>query len=164
MYLGDPVNFSNFPAFPPRLGNHPLTWMVTKLLAPDSPVESRSSWWPSLHEKHGSSFGQMASLTVIFACCWVNFTMSYHKLVSLHLFRHSSLRRCFSTRRQDETIMNVFDRKAKRRQKNRAALAENVAVYDYLKDEVWKWMILFLTVVKFYLVSIAVWCFPFILG
>jgi len=32
--------------------------------------------------------------------------------------------------------MNVFDRKAKRRQKNRAALAENVAVYDYLKDEV----------------------------
>jgi len=34
--------------------------------------------------------------------------------------------------------MNVFDRKAKRRQKNRAALAENVAVYDYLKDEVWK--------------------------
>lgn len=32
--------------------------------------------------------------------------------------------------------MNVFDRKAKRRQKNRAALAENVGVYDYLKDEV----------------------------
>ncbi|KAJ7373128.1 NADH dehydrogenase [ubiquinone] 1 alpha subcomplex assembly factor 5 [Desmophyllum pertusum] len=38
--------------------------------------------------------------------------------------------------RQDEAIMNVFDRKAKRRQKNRAALAEDVAVYDYLRDEV----------------------------
>lgn len=62
--------------------------------------------------------------------------MSYHRLVSL--LRHPGLRRCFSTRRQDETIMNVFDRKAKRKQKNRAALAENVAVYDYLKDEVWK--------------------------
>ena len=31
---------------------------------------------------------------------------------------------------------NVFDRKVKRIQKNRAALAENVAVYDYLKDHV----------------------------
>lgn len=39
--------------------------------------------------------------------------------------------------------MNVFDRKAKRRQKNRAALSENVAIYDYLKDEVWKWVELF---------------------
>lgn len=60
--------------------------------------------------------------------------MFYHRLVSL--LRPPGLRRCFSTRRQDETIMNVFDRKAKRKQKNRAALAENVAVYDYLKDEV----------------------------
>ena len=34
--------------------------------------------------------------------------------------------------------MNVFDRKAKRRQKNRAAMAEDVAVYDYLRDEVTK--------------------------
>ena len=32
--------------------------------------------------------------------------------------------------------MNVFDRKAKRIQKNRAAAAPNAATYDYLKDEV----------------------------
>ncbi|CAH3133998.1 unnamed protein product [Pocillopora meandrina] len=60
--------------------------------------------------------------------------MAYHRIFSL--LRCSSLQRCFSSRRQDETIMNVFDRKAKRRQKNRAAMAEDVAVYDYLRDEV----------------------------
>ena len=108
--------------------------MATKLLVPVSPVGTRSSWRPSRHEEPGSSFGQVASVTVLFAGREVDFPMSYHKLVSL--FRHNGIRRCFSTRRQDETIMNVFDRKAKRRQKNRAALSENVAVYDYLKDEV----------------------------
>lgn len=65
--------------------------------------------------------------------------MAYHRLFSL--LRCSSLQRCFSSRRQDETIMNVFDRKAKRRQKNRAAMAEDVAVYDYLRDEVRKLLI-----------------------
>ncbi|XP_038071596.1 arginine-hydroxylase NDUFAF5, mitochondrial-like [Patiria miniata] len=35
-----------------------------------------------------------------------------------------------------ERIMNVFDRRAKRRQKDRAALAKDAHVYDYLKDEV----------------------------
>ena len=59
------------------------------------------------------------------ACRW---------LVSL--LRQPRLCRCFSARRQDEATMNVFDRKAKRKQRNRAALAEDVAVYDYLKDEV----------------------------
>lgn len=52
------------------------------------------------------------------------------------LLRQPGVWRCFSTRRSDESIMNVFDRKAKRRQRNRAALNDNVAVYDYLKDEV----------------------------
>lgn len=51
------------------------------------------------------------------------------------LLRQPGVWRCFSTRRSDESIMNVFDRKAKRRQRNRAALNDNVAVYDYLKDE-----------------------------
>ena len=60
--------------------------------------------------------------------------MSYRRVVPL--LRQPSVWRCFSARRTDEEIMNVFDRKAKRRQKNRAALAENVGVYDYLKDEV----------------------------
>ena len=35
-----------------------------------------------------------------------------------------------------ETVMNVFDRQTKRKQKNRAAMAEDVHVYDYLRDEV----------------------------
>ena len=32
-------------------------------------------------------------------------------------------------------LMNVFDRKAKLLQRNRAAAAENFKVFDYLKDE-----------------------------
>ncbi len=35
-----------------------------------------------------------------------------------------------------ERVLNVFDRKAKRMQKDRVALAEDAHVYDYLKDEV----------------------------
>ncbi|XP_071490755.1 arginine-hydroxylase NDUFAF5, mitochondrial-like, partial [Diadema antillarum] len=35
-----------------------------------------------------------------------------------------------------ETVMNVFDRKAKRKQRDRAAMGEDVEVYDYLKDEI----------------------------
>ena len=62
--------------------------------------------------------------------------MSYRRVVPL--LRQPGVWRCYSARarRTDEEVMNVFDRKAKRRQKNRAALAENVGVYDYLKDEV----------------------------
>ena len=60
--------------------------------------------------------------------------MSCRRLVPL--LRQPGVWRCYSARRTDEEVMNVFDRKAKRRQKNRAALAENVGVYDYLKDEV----------------------------
>lgn len=60
--------------------------------------------------------------------------MFYRRLVPL--LRQPGVWRCYSARRTDEEVMNVFDRKAKRRQKNRAALAENVGVYDYLKDEV----------------------------
>ncbi|XP_071834640.1 arginine-hydroxylase NDUFAF5, mitochondrial-like isoform X2 [Apostichopus japonicus] len=47
-------------------------------------------------------------------------------------FHSSSLDRC----PQDETVMNVFNRKAKWRQRDRAAKAEDVEIYDYLKDEV----------------------------
>ena len=43
-------------------------------------------------------------------------------------------RRQYAT--QQETIMNVFDRKAKRIQKNRTAMREDFKVYDYLRDEV----------------------------
>ncbi|XP_013783444.1 arginine-hydroxylase NDUFAF5, mitochondrial-like [Limulus polyphemus] len=35
-----------------------------------------------------------------------------------------------------ESVMNVFDRNAKRLQRNRAAMAKDVHLYDYLKDEV----------------------------
>ncbi|XP_071489850.1 uncharacterized protein [Diadema antillarum] len=50
--------------------------------------------------------------------------------------------RCFSSSQgrcrpgRGETVMNVFDRKAKRKQRDRAAMAEDVEVYDYLKDEI----------------------------
>ncbi|XP_076463601.1 arginine-hydroxylase NDUFAF5, mitochondrial-like [Babylonia areolata] len=37
--------------------------------------------------------------------------------------------------RPQETVMNVFDRKAKRVQRDRSALAEDHEVYDYIKDE-----------------------------
>uniref|UniRef100_A0A0A9Y615 Arginine-hydroxylase NDUFAF5, mitochondrial n=1 Tax=Lygus hesperus TaxID=30085 RepID=A0A0A9Y615_LYGHE len=45
-----------------------------------------------------------------------------------------SLTTC-TTLRQD-VVMNIFDRQAKLLQRKRAALAEDVEVYDYLKDEV----------------------------
>ncbi|KAK3747315.1 hypothetical protein QZH41_016945, partial [Actinostola sp. cb2023] len=49
----------------------------------------------------------------------------------------SSLRMTYSSLgHQDDNVMNVFDRKAKRLQRNRAALREDIAVYDYLKDEI----------------------------
>lgn len=54
----------------------------------------------------------------------------------LSLFCYCCRFRCYSSGQPGESVMNVFDRKAKRRQKNRAAMAEDVAVYDYLKDEV----------------------------
>lgn len=37
---------------------------------------------------------------------------------------------------QQQAILNVFDRKTKQLQRERAALSENVQVYDYLKDEI----------------------------
>lgn len=35
-----------------------------------------------------------------------------------------------------EKPMNIFDRKTKRLQRERAAIAKDVNVYDYLKDEI----------------------------
>lgn len=40
-----------------------------------------------------------------------------------------------SSRPQEDTVMNVFDRNAKRMQRDRAAIADDTDVYDYLKDE-----------------------------
>lgn len=37
---------------------------------------------------------------------------------------------------REENVMNVFDRKTKRKQRDRAALAKDVEVYDYIKDEI----------------------------
>lgn len=36
----------------------------------------------------------------------------------------------------ENSIMNVFDRKTKRKQRNRTALYPNYEIYDYLKEEV----------------------------
>ena len=44
--------------------------------------------------------------------------------------------RCFSADARPETVMNVFDRKAKRRQKNISALSKDYEVYEYLREEV----------------------------
>lgn len=44
--------------------------------------------------------------------------------------------RCMHPPDSKDTVINVFDRQAKRKQKNRAAMADDVQVYDYLKDEI----------------------------
>ena len=44
--------------------------------------------------------------------------------------------RCFSADARPETVMNVFDRKAKRTQKNISALSNDYEVYEYLREEV----------------------------
>ncbi|XP_031562215.1 arginine-hydroxylase NDUFAF5, mitochondrial-like isoform X2 [Actinia tenebrosa] len=46
------------------------------------------------------------------------------------------LRRLYSSMREQDNIMDVFDRKVKRIQRNRAAMREDVALYDYVKDEI----------------------------
>ena len=56
------------------------------------------------------------------------FDLAYRRLIA-------NTYRVFSSK-ASEDIMNVFDRSAKRMQRNRTALAENYAVYDYIKDEV----------------------------
>ena len=38
--------------------------------------------------------------------------------------------------RYSSSSANVFDRRAKRKQRNRAAIAPDADTYDYLKDEV----------------------------
>src|SRR6218665_946488 len=49
-----------------------------------------------------------------------------------------------------ESVMNVFDRTAKRKQRNRTAFLENYSVYDYIKDEVRYWFVFNLTCIIFY--------------
>ncbi len=48
----------------------------------------------------------------------------------------NSVRCMHPDQQRKETVMNVFDRQAKRMQKNRAAVASDAEVYDYIKDEV----------------------------
>ena len=49
-----------------------------------------------------------------------------HPSISIPIRSHSSF----------VGAVNVFDRNAKRRQRNRASMSENPSVYDYLKDAV----------------------------
>lgn len=44
--------------------------------------------------------------------------------------------KCGYWHRYSTTSANVFDRGAKRKQRNRAAIAPNADTYDYLKDKV----------------------------
>ena len=58
-------------------------------------------------------------------------------LVSGHRF--SQIRLLYTTNqlsRRQETIMNVFDRQAKRKQKNKTAILSDYNVYEYLREEV----------------------------
>ena len=53
----------------------------------------------------------------------------------------ATIRRCYSNGQSGmmgsvQGAVNVFDRKAKRLQRNRAAMADDAATYDYLRDEV----------------------------
>ena len=43
---------------------------------------------------------------------------------------------CYRCMSSQETIMNVFDRKTKRMQKNRTAQMKDYEVYEYVKDEI----------------------------
>ena len=67
------------------------------------------------------------------------------KNTSCRIFLEDTNRSCATVRRwmsssplprQGGGVVNIFDRQAKRKQKNRAALAEDAATYDYLRDEV----------------------------
>ena len=48
---------------------------------------------------------------------------------------NTAMRRLYATS-SGESVLNVFDRKAKRQQRNRSAFLENYSVYDYVKEEV----------------------------
>ena len=48
------------------------------------------------------------------------------------------LNRCYS----NEAVMNIFDRKLKRLQKNNSALQDDHLIYDYIRDEVYTIVIL----------------------
>jgi len=55
-----------------------------------------------------------------------------------HVIRqHGCVRWLSAASAPSEDIMNVFDRKTKRKQRNQTAHLPNYTVYDYLKDEVW---------------------------
>ena len=48
----------------------------------------------------------------------------------------SQTRLCRWASNTQDGVMNVFDRKAKRQQRNRSALNKDYQVYEYLKEEV----------------------------
>jgi hypothetical protein len=69
-------------------------------------------------------------------CSWSRYSQLYKKgFKFLPDTTLSSLKRCFATQNPD-TIMNVFDRKAKRLQKDRTALMKDYKVDDYIQEEV----------------------------
>ena len=51
-------------------------------------------------------------------------------------WQHGTVRWLNAASAPSEDIMNVFDRKTKRKQRNHTAHLPNYNVYDYLKDEV----------------------------
>lgn len=55
---------------------------------------------------------------------------------SSSLFSHHCLAQKIRCASSSFGAVNVFDRNAKRRQKDRASMAEDPALYDYLKDAI----------------------------
>lgn len=59
-----------------------------------------------------------------------------------NIYNHSTKCRCITTSiislniRNDDTSVNIFDRNTKNLQRERAAVATDVNLYDYLKDEI----------------------------
>ena len=64
--------------------------------------------------------------------------ISYNSLSwsRLEHFRNVSIRLAQSSTMKQENIMNVFDRRAKKMQKNRTASLDDYHVYEYIKEEV----------------------------
>ncbi|VDH97988.1 NADH dehydrogenase [ubiquinone] 1 alpha subcomplex assembly factor 5 [Mytilus galloprovincialis] len=74
-------------------------------------------------------------LTVSSGCSWCHLTWLYRNCAKTIKNSHFMMRRCFATKKP-ETVMNVFDRNAKKLQKERTTILKDYKVYDYVKEEI----------------------------
>lgn len=76
-------------------------------------------------------------LTVSSGCSWCHLTWLYRNCAKTIKNPHFMMRRCLATKKP-ETVMNVFDRNAKKLQKERTTILKDYKVYDYVKEEVYR--------------------------